>query len=328
MLDGFVKCGEVVLARSVFDRMECQDVVSWNTLINGYSILGDLAEARRLFARMPQRNLVSWNSMLAAHTKCGDVEGARKVFDEMPRHDVVSWNTLLACYAQNGCCDEAFGLFDEMQRAGVKPTDASVVSMLSVCAHLGALGCGERLHGFIVEHKIELNTILATALVDMYAKCGQISRAYENFYAIEHKDELAWNAIIAGVAVHGQAKEALRLLSEMMHYGNRPDDITFVAVLSACSHAGMVREGRQLLDSMKRTYGVEPKVEHYGCVIDLLARNGLLEEAESLMESMPMEPNAPAWGALLGGCRIHGNSEVADGVGKRLLSLQPKHSGR
>lgn len=328
MIDGLVKCGEIALARAVFDAMGCRDIVSWNTMINGYALLGDLAEAREVFDQMPERNLISWNSMLAGYTKCGDVDGAEKMFGEMHRHDVVSWNTMLACYAQSGCCEEAFLLFDGMRRAGVKPTDATFVSMVSVCAHLGALDRGERLHGFIVEDKIQLNTILATALVDMYAKCGQISRAYDIFYAIEQKDVLAWNAIIAGVAVHGRAREALGLLGEMMENGSTPNDMTFVAVLSACSHAGLVREGRQLLGCMKATYGVEPKVEHYGCVIDLLARKGILEDAVTLMESMPMVPNAPAWGALLGGCRIHANSKVADDVGKRLLSLQPKHSGR
>ncbi|XP_020247385.1 pentatricopeptide repeat-containing protein At1g08070, chloroplastic-like [Asparagus officinalis] len=328
MLDGLVKCGEIELARLVFDRMGCRDIVSWNTMINGYSLVGDLKLAREVFDKMPCKNLVSWNSILGGYNKCGDVEGALRVFREMPHRDVVSWNTMLACYAQSGNCDEAFELFDEMQHSGVKPTDATVVSMISVCAHLGALERGEWVHKFIKENKIELNTILATTLVDMYAKCGEISRAYQIFYAIVDKDFLAWNAIIAGVAVYGQAREALRLLDEMRESGSVADDMTFAAVLSACSHAGMVKEGKYLLDCMKVTYGVEPKVEHYGCVIDLLARKGLLDEAVLLMESMPMEPNAPVWGALLGGCRIHGNSGVADDVGRRLLSLQPKHSGR
>ncbi|CAL9146551.1 unnamed protein product [Musa hybrid cultivar] len=316
MIDGYVKAGELALARGVFDRMERKDVVSWNTMINGCAILGDLSEARKLFAGMPQRNVVSWNSMLAAHAKCGNVEGARRVFAEMPKRDIISWNTMLACLAQSGCSEEALALFDEMRRTDEKPTDATMVSLLSACAHSGALDQGEQLHASMEEHKIKLNTILSTALVDMYAKCGSISRAAEIFYAIEQKDLLAWNAIIGGMAIRGRADEALQLFDEMTKSGVRPDDITFVMVLTACSHAGMVKEGRRMLSCMKDS------------VIDLLARAGLFEEAAELTRAMPMEPSAPALGALLGGCRIHRNSEVADGVGRHLLHLQPGHSGR
>ncbi|RWV86025.1 hypothetical protein BHE74_00015940 [Ensete ventricosum] len=329
MIDGYVKAGELAVARGVFDRMERKDVVSWNTMIHGCAILGELGEARKLFAGMPQRNVVSWNSMLAAHAKCGDVEGARAVFAEMPKRDIISWNTMLACLAQSGCSEEALALFDEMRRTDEEPTDATMVSLLSACAHLGALDEGERLHAYMEEHKIELNTILSTALVDMYAKCGSISRAAEIFDGIEQKDLLAWNAIIGGMAIHGRADGALQLFDEMTkRSGVRPDDITLVMVLTACSHAGMVKEGRRMLKCMKDSYGIEPKLEHYGCVIDILARAGLFEEAAELTRAMPMEPNAPALGALLGGCRIHRNSEVADGVGRHLLRLQPSHSGR
>ncbi|XP_077220274.1 pentatricopeptide repeat-containing protein At5g66520-like [Tasmannia lanceolata] len=328
MIDGYVKCGELDHARLIFDRMDCKDVVSWNTMINGYAIIGSLDESRKLFDEMPKRNVISWNSMLAAYTKCGDAEGACRVFDEMPLRDVVSWNAMLACYAQCGRSNEALALFEEMRAARIKPTDATIVSMLSACAHLGALDQGARLHEFIDRHKIALNTIMGTALVDMYAKCGCLPRAVQVFDAIELKDLLAWNTIIAGMAMHGHAKEAHRLFNEMQESGVRPDDITLVAVLSACSHAGMVEEGRRLLNCMSGTYGIDPKVEHYGCVIDLLARAGLLEEAVDLIGAMPMEPNANAWGALLGGCRIHGNIAVGERVGKRLLELQPHHSGR
>uniref|UniRef100_A0A1D1XLS4 Pentatricopeptide repeat-containing protein At2g29760, chloroplastic n=1 Tax=Anthurium amnicola TaxID=1678845 RepID=A0A1D1XLS4_9ARAE len=328
MIDGYVKCGELDIARAVFDRMVCRDVISWNTMINGYALLGDLAGARDLFERMPHRNMVSWNSMLAGHAKCGDVEGTYRIFSEMPQRDVVSWNAMLACYAQSGQSNEALALFNEMRRAYITPTDATIVSLLSACAHLGALDQGEHVHAYMRDHMIEINTVLGTALVDMYAKCGSIHRAKEIFRALEHRDVLAWNTIIAGLAIHGHAREALQLFDEMTENEMRPDDITFVAVLSACSHSGMVDKGRQLLDLMSTMYGIDPKVEHYGCLIDLLARSGQFEEAMDVIGNMPMEPNANAWGALLGGCRIHGNVNVGEGVGKHLLNLQPKHSGR
>ncbi|XP_020578653.1 pentatricopeptide repeat-containing protein At5g66520-like [Phalaenopsis equestris] len=328
MIDGFIKNGEVDLARSVFDRMECRDVISWNTMINGYAVLGCLDDAKQLFEEMPQRNVVSWNCLLAGHAKCGDVDGARQTFAEMPNRDVISWNSMLSCYSQNGHSVAALALFDEMQCAGMRPTEATLVSLLSACSQIGALDRGERIHAFIRDSGVELDAVLATALVDMYAKCGRIAEAIGIFHSIEHKDVHAWNAIMAGLSIHGLAAEALDLFDEMVKSCARPDDITFVAVLSACSHAGMVEEGRRVLASMKGSYQVDPKVEHYGCLIDMLARAGLLEEAMELTRVMPMQPNAQAWGALLGGCRIHRNSEVAEEVGRRLLGLQPKHSGR
>ncbi|KAG9441955.1 hypothetical protein H6P81_017809 [Aristolochia fimbriata] len=328
MIDGYVKCGDLEKAQAIFDRMEYKDVVSWNTMINGYTTMGNLEGATKLFNEMPQRTIISWNSMLAAHAKCGDVEGAFEIFQQMPWRDVVSWNAMLACYAQSGQSHNVLSLFKEMQEARVKPTDATIVSLLSACAHLGAVDQGIQLHEYICNHKIALNTILATSLVDMYAKCGSLSQAVQVFYEIKSKDVLAWNTIIAGMAMHGQAEKALQLFNEMQEAGIKPDDITFVAVLSACSHAGMVDEGRRLYRCMSETYSISPKVEHYGCVIDLLARAGLVEEALLLIETMPVEPNASAWGALLGGCRIHKNIALAELVGSRLLKLQPQHSGR
>ncbi|KAL5983050.1 hypothetical protein ACLOJK_017130 [Asimina triloba] len=328
MIDGCVKLGDLEQARFIFNRMAFRDIVSWNTMINGCAIVGKLEECQALFDEMPERNLISWNSMLAAYAKCGDVGGAFRIFNKMPWKDVVSWNAMLACYAQSGKSNEVLALFVEMRAANVKPTDATIVSLLSACAHLGALEQGMRLHTYIHEHKILIGRILGTALVDMYAKCGSIARATQVFYSIEEKDVLAWNTMIAGMAMHGLAREAHQLFSEMKESGVSPDDITFVAILGACSHAGMVDEGRQLFDCMSSQYGIEPKVEHYGCAIDLLSRAGLFKEALELIKSMPMEPNANAWGALLGGCRIHRNIAVGEHVGKLLLDLQPQHSGR
>ena len=328
MIDGYVKRGEMGNAQMVFDKMVCRDVISWNTMINGYAIVGRIEESKKLFDEMPERSQVSWNSMLAGFVKCGNVEDAFGMFSEMPCRDVWSWNSMLACYVQCGKPNEALALFDQMQAAGVKPTEATVVSLLSGCAHLGALDKGLYLHTYINDNKIEVNSIVRTALVDMYVKCGNISLATQVFSVMKWKDVLAWNTMIAGMAMHGHVKEAQQLFEEMKEAGVRPNDITFVAMLSACSHAGMVDEGRKLLDSMSSSYGIEPKVEHYGCVIDLLARAGLLEEAVELIERMPMEPNPNALGALLGGCRIHDNFELGEMVGKRLINLQPCHSGR
>ncbi|KAF9587335.1 hypothetical protein IFM89_001325 [Coptis chinensis] len=181
MIDGYVKYSEMELAKLVFERMVCRDVVSWNTMINGYALVGSIKEAKRLFDEMPERNVVYWNSMLAGYVKCGDVEGAHGIFYKMPRRDVVSWNAMLACYAQSGKSNQAMELFNEMRDLGVKPTEATVVSLSSACGHLGALDQGASLHAYISEHKIGLTTIVGTALVDMYARCGSISLANKSF---------------------------------------------------------------------------------------------------------------------------------------------------
>ncbi|KAK2980165.1 hypothetical protein RJ640_029712 [Escallonia rubra] len=328
LIDGYVKYGNMKLAREVFDGMVYRDVISWNTMINGYGIIGDVDKAKRLFDGMPDRNIVSWNSMLACYAKCGNGNDAIKMFHEMPRKDVVSWNAMLACHAQCGKSNEALALFEEVKEAHVRPTETTMVSLLSACSHLGALDQGLLLHSHICDHNIEINSILGTALMDMYAKCGSISRAAEVFRSRDRKDILAWNTIITGMAMHGHAKEAEYLFKQMQEEGVVPNDITLVAMLSAFRHAGMIEEGRRLLICMGSSYGIDPKVEHYGCVIDLLSRAGRLEEAFDLMGNMPMEPNACAWGALLGGCMIHGDAEAGGRVGKRLLDLQPQHSGR
>ncbi|XP_078448555.1 pentatricopeptide repeat-containing protein At3g29230-like isoform X2 [Wolffia australiana] len=328
MIDGYVKAGELGEARFVFDRMISRDTISWNTMINGYVIFGDLHQAKNLFQQMPSRSIVSWNSILAGHAKCGDLSGALKVFEEMPKRDVVSWNAMLACYSQSGKPREALELFDLMRRERVKPTDATIVSLLSACGLLGALDQGKAVESFMREQKVQPNTILGTALVDMYAKCGDIEQAEEVFQSLEERDVLAWNTMIAATGMHGQSQRALHLFEEMEASGLPPDDITFVAVLGACSHGGDVERGRLLLNSMEKKYGIKPKLEHYGCLIDLLARAGYLEEALEVIESMPMEPNPGAWGALLGGCKIHGNIRVAEAAGLHLLKLQPNHSGR
>ncbi|XAR63991.1 hypothetical protein NMG60_11024169 [Bertholletia excelsa] len=327
MIDCYVKSGEMELAQAVFDQMVVRDVISWNTMINGYGILCRIKDAKKLFDEMPEKNVISWNSMLAGYAKCGYVEDAFHLFSKMPSRDVVSWNVMLACYSQSGKSNEALALFDEMQSFGIKPTEATMVSLLSACSHLGALNQGLHFHSYITDHKLELNTILGTALVDMYAKCGSISCATEVFYSIESKDILAWNTIINGLAMHGDAKGSIQFFKMMQKEGVAPNDITFVAVISACRHAGLTEEGMRLFASMCN-YGIEPKEEHYGCVIDLLARAGKLEEAMELILTMPMEPNATVWGALLGGCMTYRNAQMGERVGKCLINLQPEHSGR
>ncbi|GAB2275297.1 hypothetical protein Dimus_010058 [Dionaea muscipula] len=325
MIDGCIKCGDTKLARSVFDKMPRKDVISWNAMINGYGVSGEVREAGKLFDEMPERNNVSWNSMLAAYAKCGKVDDALELFQRMPYRDVVSWNTMLACYEQSGRSKETLALFHKMQHGGfVKPDEITCATVLSACADLCALEQGKRVHEYIIEHKIELNSIVNTALLDMYSRSGCISEAVEVFFSIDDKDVLAWNTILSAMARHGRGEEALRLFEQMQGEGIEPNEMTFGALLTACSHSGMVEEGERLL----RRMGSDPKIEHYGCVIDLLARSGHLGKAIELVKSMPMEPNAIIWRALSAGCRIHANNQVGRRVGKRVINLEPYHSRR
>ncbi|KAF3787728.1 Pentatricopeptide repeat-containing protein [Nymphaea thermarum] len=313
-----VNFGISVHARIVKSGLD-RDAYVQSSLIHLYSRSSRLEDAYLLFAGSSDRDVVSWNAMIDGYVRTGDLTVARSLFDQMVCKDVVSWNTMITGYSNLGRLEDARKLFDEK---------ATLVCILSACADLGALDRGKRLHSFLDAHKIKLNTVLGTALTDMYAKCGSIEEAIQVFHLIPEKDVLSWNTIIAGLAMHGHVKGCYQLFMQMLQSGSEPDDITFVALLGSYSHVGMVEEGLRLLGCMSSRFNVTPKAEHYGCVIDLLGRAGLLEKAMELISGMPMEPNAGAWGALLGACRIHGNVELGERVGKHLIALEPEHSGR
>lgn len=297
LLDMNVKCGRLVAAKEMFDNMKVRDVFSWTSMVNGYA-------------------------------KCGDLDSARQLFNDMPDRNVVSWNAMIAGYAQNNQPNEALKLFHDMVELGLVPVENSLVCVLSACGQLGCLDLGQWIHHYYINGKlIQLSVILGNALIDMYAKCGSITSATELFNEMPKRNLVSWNTMIAGYAAHGHAKQALTLFNQMKSTELKPDHITFVAVLSACSHGGLVSEGREHFKSMIRDYGIEPKEEHYACMIDLLGRIGLLEEAYELINKMPMEPSESAWGALLNSCKIHGNVELAKLSAEKLLGLDPEDSG-
>ncbi|XP_022743636.1 pentatricopeptide repeat-containing protein At5g06540 [Durio zibethinus] len=298
-----------------------------NSLLHMYSTCGVIKAANAIFQRMSCLNVVSWTSMIAGFNKVGDVKMARKLFDKMPEKNLVTWSIMISGYAKNNNFDKAVELFQVLQEEGVKANETVMVSVISSCSHLGAIGLGEKAHEYIVRNDLSLNVILGTVLVDMYARCGSIEKAIRVFQELPERDVLSWTALIAGLAMHGCAERALLFFSEMVKSGLKPRDITFTAVLSACSHGGLVGKGLELFESMKRDYDIEPRLEHYGCVVDLLGRAGKLAEAEKFVLEMPVKPNAPIWGALLGACRIHKNAEIAERVGNILIPLLPEHSG-
>ncbi|XP_011622619.1 pentatricopeptide repeat-containing protein At2g22410, mitochondrial [Amborella trichopoda] len=390
-------CGELDVARKLFDKSICRDLVSWNSMINGYvrggflneaielfremglqnmkpdevtmiamvsasRQLGDLElgqsfhdfinkkgirmtvpltnalidmyakcccleVAQRLFNEMPKRTIISWTTMIASYARVGMMEQARELLDAMPEKDVVPWNAMLLGYSQGRREKEAFSLFHEMQASGVKPDEVTMATLLSACAQLGALEIGRWIHNYIDRNKMVYSVALGTSLVDMYAKCGSIKESICVFRKLPEKNALTWTAMIVGLATNGHGQEAISHFSMMVNLGLKPDDITFVGVLSACCHGGLVDSGHKYFKEMDSKYGLVPKLKHYSCMVDLLGRSGLLREAERFLENMPIKPDAVVLGALFFACRIHGSIEVGERIAKRLLELDPHDCG-
>ncbi|XP_028769925.1 pentatricopeptide repeat-containing protein At5g48910-like [Neltuma alba] len=328
LVDLYFKVGRLGIAQVLFDKMIYRDIVSWNTLLSGYCLSGNINQARWIFDGMGEKTMVSWSTMISGYAKMGKLYEARQLFDKMPERNVVSWNAMISGYAQNEKYSDAIELFHQMQQqSNLVPNDVTLVSVLSACAQLGALDLGKWIDRFIKRNKIKLSLFLGNSLADMYAKCGCIGDARHVFDSMQEKDVTSWTIIITGLAMHGHANEAFICFREMIENGLRPSDITFMGLLTACTHAGLVDEGLDYFHMMDQVYGIAPKIEHYGCVVDLLSRTGRLEKAESLVISMPIEPNVLVWGALLGGCRKYRDAERGVRVAQRILELAPDHSG-
>ncbi|XP_009399610.2 pentatricopeptide repeat-containing protein At2g34400-like [Musa acuminata AAA Group] len=365
----YSRCGEVALARQVFDEIGVRDPVSWNSMLSGYAKMGHAGEAVELFRRMRSEgsivpdevtlvcvlaacgdlgdsSLGTWleglveehglvldsflgSALIDMYGKCGDLGSARRIFDGLAKKDLVAWNAMITGYAQNGLSDKAIELFHTMREARVEPDKITIVGVLSACAAVGALELGRSLDAYASGNGLYHNVFVGTALVDMYAKCGNLGRAMEVFDIMPHKNIVSWNAMISALAFNGQGEEAISLFTWMINVnqGFRPNDITFIGVLSACVHSGLLNEGRRWFDVMQSAYGIIPKIEHYSCMVDLLARAGLLEEAWEFTEKMPQKPDAVVLGALLSACRYQKNMEVGERVVKRILELEPSNSG-
>ncbi|KAK9155669.1 hypothetical protein Sjap_003149 [Stephania japonica] len=299
-----------------------------NFLVKMYASCGAIESARAVFDRVTECDDASRNIMVDGYVVCGDLKYAREMFDAMPARNVVSWSVMINGYVQNSLFKEGLELFQEMLSESVEPNESVLVNALSSCAHMGALEQGKWIEGYLRKHGVDITVRVGTALIDMYSKCGYVERAIEIFREIGEKNVLAWSAMIGGLAINGRGKDALDLFSEMEAHGVRPNEVTFIEVLNACSHSGLILEGSKFFDSMSKEYGVKPNAHHYCCMVDLYGRAGMLDEAQNIIKSMPMKPNSAIWGALLNACRIHGNSELGEKVGKRLLELEPNHSGR
>ncbi|GAV62537.1 PPR domain-containing protein/PPR_2 domain-containing protein [Cephalotus follicularis] len=311
-------------------REELQlNAIIGNALVDMYCKCGCLSIARDIFDQMPTKNVICWTCMVSGYVNCGQLDEARAFFERSPVRDIVLWTAMINGYVQFNRFDDAVALFREMQIRRVQPDKFIIVALLTGCAQSGALEQGEWIHGYIQENRITIDAVVGTALIEMYGKCGCIEKSLEIFYGLRVKDTTSWTSIICGLAMNGKTGKALELFSEMKLVGAKPDDITFIGVLSACSHGGLVDKGREFFNSMTKTYQIEPKLEHYGCLVDLLGRAGLLDEAKELISKIPTENSeiiVPLYGALLSACRIYGNVEMGEQVVEKLVKLESHDS--
>lgn len=293
IVDMYAKCGRVDFARLAFEDLDVKNSVSWNTLINGY-----------------MRN--------------GEVRCAIEVFEEMPERDTISWTALIGGFVKRGNFEQALEWFREMQISGVKSDYVTIISVLEACAELGTLGLGLWINKFVIMNKeFEDNIKISNSLINMYCRCGCIQFARQIFQKMPKRTLVSWNSIIVGFAINGHAEEALEFFDLMQKEGIKPDEVSFTGALTACSHAGLVDEGLVFFDNMRRVHGIKPRIEHYGCIVDLYSRAGRLEDALHVIEKMPMKPNEVVLGSLLAACRTHGDVTLAERLMKYLYELDP-----
>ncbi|CAN8286327.1 unnamed protein product [Cochlearia groenlandica] len=354
MIDGYVKSGFIESARELFDVMprEKKNLITWNSMIGGYVQTEDgVNTASKLFDEMPEKDLISWNSLIDGYVKHGRIEEAKGLFDVMPRKDVVTWATMIDGYAKLGFVHQAKSMFDEMPHRDVvaynsmmtgfvqnkyhmealeiyngvekeshlSPDETTLVIVLSAIAQLGRLSKVIDMHFYIVEKQFLLGGKLGVALIDTYSKCGSIQHAMCVFEGIENKSIDHWNAMIGGLAVHGLGESAFDMLLQIERSSIKPDHITFVGVLNACSHSGLVKEGLLCFELMRRKHKIEPRLQHYGCMVDILSRSGSIKLAKNLIEEMPIEPNDVIWRTFLTACSHHKEFETWEIVAKHLI---------
>ncbi|CAN1232568.1 Putative pentatricopeptide repeat-containing protein At1g10330 [Linum perenne] len=306
------------------------------SLIGMYSLFGDGVSARKVFDEMTSPGVFEYNAMVDAYAKNGDMGAAVSMFGTMARRDVVTWTSVINGFAKNGLFHEAIEFFrdmvvgDDVVCGFVRPNEATYVSVLSSCANLdhGGLCIGKQVHGYMVRNELVSTVFMGTALVDLYGKLGSLNQAVLVFNRMVDKQVCSWNALISAFANNGREEEAMGMFEKMKDEGLRPNEVTFVALLTACARAKLVEVGFNVFQSMRNDFGVMPRMEHYGCLVDLLGRAGMLGEASDFVNRMPCEPDGSVLGALLSSCTIHGEMRLGNEVGKKLVDLQPQYSGR
>ncbi|XP_011656423.1 putative pentatricopeptide repeat-containing protein At3g25970 [Cucumis sativus] len=335
MISGYLRSGFNEKALELFAKM-CQndiylDHYTYCSVFNAIAALKCLSLGKKVHARAIKSglevNYVSISNAVAnAYAKCGSLEDVRKVFNRMEDRDLISWTSLVTAYSQCSEWDKAIEIFSNMRAEGIAPNQFTFSSVLVSCANLCLLEYGQQVHGIICKVGLDMDKCIESALVDMYAKCGCLGDAKKVFNRISNADTVSWTAIIAGHAQHGIVDDALQLFRRMVQLGVEPNAVTFLCVLFACSHGGLVEEGLQYFKLMKKTYGLVPEMEHYACIVDLLSRVGHLNDAMEFISRMPVEPNEMVWQTLLGACRVHGNVELGELAAQKILSFKAENS--
>lgn len=288
----------------------------------------DIAAARRVFDEMSVRDAISWTSLIVAYTKSGDLSSAQGLFEASPVKDVVAWTAMITGYAQNAMPIEALQAFERMREADVVMDEVALVGAISAIAQLGAAKHAVWLRKIVEKIGLDQNLLVGSAMVDMHAKCGLIDEARRVFDKMTDRNVYTYSAMIAGLAAYGRASEVISLFKEMVGETNvKPNHVTFIGLLTAFSYTGMVEEGRRYFRMMKDEYGIVPSADHYTCMVDLLGRAGLVEEALDLARSMPIKPHGGVWGALLSACRIHGKTGIARIAADHIFELEPDGVG-
>lgn len=366
MIKGYAKVGKVEDARKLFDEMPERDGFSWTAMVSCYEQHERPKEALELFRAMQScgslnsnkftvssaiaasaaissllsgkeihghivrmgldTDSVVWSALSDMYAKCGSIEEARHIFDRTLDRDVVSWTAMIDRYFEDGRWEEGLKLFSVMVKSQIRPNEFTFAGVLNACADQAVENIGKQVHGYMMRIAFDPDTFAASALVHMYSRCGNVKSARKAFEWMPRPDLVSWTSLIVGYAQNGQAEEALELFELLLQTGTRPDHVTFVAVLSACTHAGLVEKGIQYFHSIKDLCGLMPTAEHYACLIDLLSRAGRFKEAEDYIDEMPMKPDRFLWASLLGGCRIHKNVELAERAAKNLFDIEPENA--
>ncbi|KAF8096142.1 hypothetical protein N665_0317s0048 [Sinapis alba] len=337
LIRGYNETGDSVSALSLYREMRLSGFVEPDThtypfLLKAVAKMADVRLGETIHSVVVRSGfgslIFAQNSLLHLYANCGDEVSAYKVFDEMPVKDLVAWNSVINGFAENGKPNEALELYSEMDSKGIKADGFTIVSLLSACAKIGALALGKRVHVYMIKVGLTGNLHSSNVLLDFYARCGRVEEAKTLFSEMVDKNSVSWTSLIVGLAVNGFGKEAIEIFKDMeSKEGLLPCEITFVGILYACSHCGMVDEGFEYFRRMREEYKIEPRIEHFGCMVDLLARAGEVKKAYEYITKMPMQPNVVIWRTLLGACTVHGDSDLAELARIKILQLEPNHSG-
>lgn len=366
LVDMYGKCKSVGTSRLIFDKMKRKTVISWNSMIDAYIGSGDPGEAMATFEKMLDEgveptevtimealnacsglgdlergrsvhklldklelgnNVQVMNSLISMYTKCKRIDIAAELFENLQRKTLVSWNAMILGYAQNGCVNKALNYFCKMHSQNMKPDSFTMVSVIPALAELSILRQAKWIHGLAIRTHMDNNVYVMTALLDMYAKCGAVHTAKKLFDMMDERHVTTWNAMIDGYGTHGHGEAAVELFNEMQNGTIKPNNVTFLCVLSACSHSGLVEEGLGYFTSMKNEYNLEPAMDHYGAMVDLLGRAGRLDEAWDFIQNMPVEAGISVYGAMLGACKIHNNVKLGEKAAEKLFDLHPDEGG-